>query len=305
MGVEIAYSPAILLLAHGGPSSLEDIPAFLDRIRGGRPCPQQVIDEVVEKYRSIGGASPLPGITMSAAGKLREACGLPVYVGMLHWTPLLEDTITRMVADGISKALAICLVPHYSECSVGRYRQRTSSAAEKQGMAFDFVESWNTLPPYVEGLAESIVSSQANLASPPGSHAHVVFSAHSLPRAALPPNDPYETQLSETAEIVAAKLGLSQEVWTLAYQSVSGPGQEWLGPSVDEVLERLAGRGVRDVVLCPFGFVADQPEILYDLDVVTKRRAGELGIAMVRTHLLNDGPALIDSLSLLVEGWVR
>ena len=133
LGEEISNLLGILLLAHGGPGSLEDIPAFLDKVRGGRPCPEHLVDEVREKYRYIGGASPLPGITVSAARKLEETCGLPAHVGMLDWQPFLEDTIPRMVADGISKALVICLVPHFSECSVGRYRQRTASLSVVAG----------------------------------------------------------------------------------------------------------------------------------------------------------------------------
>ena len=103
--------------------------------------------------------------------------------------------------------------------------------------------------------------------------------------------------------MVATKLGLPSEDWTVAYQSASGPGQDWLGPSVDEVILELAERGIRQVVLCPFGFVADQVEVLYDLDVVMNAKAKGLGITVARTPLLNDGPALIDSLALLVERW--
>ena len=102
---------------------------------------------------------------------------------------------------------------------------------------------------------------------------------------------------------MAGRLGLPQEGWTVAYQSASGPGQDWLGPSVDEVILELSERGIDQAVLCPFGFVADQVEILYDLDVVMKQKAGDLGVAVARTPLLNDGPALIDSLALLVERW--
>ncbi|OFW59168.1 MAG: ferrochelatase [Actinobacteria bacterium RBG_16_64_13] len=293
----------VLLLAHGGPSSLEDVPAFLDRVRGGRPCPERLVDEVRERYRFIGGASPLPDITGRSARKLEEACKLPVHVGMLHWHPFLEDAISQMVLDGVSRALVICLVPHFSECSVGRYHRRTTLAADERGLAFDFIDSWHTLPPYVDGLADSIVASRKELRDEPGAQTHVIFCAHSLPKAALVAGDPYELQLWETADRVAARLGLPQEEWTVAYQSASGPGQDWLGPSVDELILELSERGTRQVVLCPFGFVADQVEILYDLDVVVKQKAGDLGVAVTRTPLLNDGSALIDSLALLVEQW--
>jgi ferrochelatase len=293
----------ILLLAHGGPSSLEDIPAFLGRVRGGRPCSEKLVDEVRERYRFIGGASPLPDITQRTAAKLQQACGLPVYAGMLHWHPLLEDVIPQMVQDGISEALVICLVPHSSESSVGRYHRRTAAAAQEQALAFDLVDSWHMSPPFIEGLADSIVAAQEELGCEPGDRPHVIFSAHSLPKAAITSGDAYESQLRETADKVAERLGSAQEGWSLAYQSASGPGPDWLGPSVDEVIRGLSERGVRQAVVCPFGFVADQVEILYDLDVVTKQKAADLGVTVARTSLVNDGPALVDSLALLVERW--
>jgi ferrochelatase len=292
-----------LLLAHGGPSSLEDIPAFLAQVRGGRPCSEELVDEVRERYRSIGGCSPLRDITRRTAEKLERACGLPVYVGMLHWHPFLEDALSQMVLDGVSKALVICLVPQFSECSVGRYHRRTASAAQELGLAFDFVDSWCASPPYIQGLADSVVASRRELGCEPGVQPHVIFSAHSLPKAALPAGDPYEPQLLETVDRVARVLGLPQEQWSLAYQSASGPRQEWLDPTVDALVAELAERGESQVVVCPFGFLADQVEILYDLDVILKQKAGDLGVTLARTPLLNDGPAVIDSLALLVQRW--
>ncbi len=293
----------ILLLAHGGPSSLEDVPAFLEQVRGGRPCSDKLLDEVRERYRSIGGSSPLPNITFRAAAKLQEVCTLPVYTGMLHWHPFLEDVIPHMVDDGISRALVICLAPHYSSASIGRYRLRTDAAANRAALAFDFVDSWHTLPPYVEGLADSILASWEALGCAPGAKTHVIFSAHSLPKAALHDGDPYESQLRETAALVAQRLELPQGGWSLGYQSVSGPEREWLGPSVGEVIRELVGRGELQVVLCPFGFIADQVEILYDVDVVLKQEAADLGVRLARAPLLNDSAGLVDSLALLVERW--
>jgi ferrochelatase len=170
-------------------------------------------------------------------------------------------------------------------------------------MVLDYIDSWHTLPPYVGGLVDSIAASRMGLTSSAEARAHVIFSAHSLPKAALLPDDPYEQQLRETAEKVAEQLELPPDTWTLAYQSASGLAQDWLGPLVTEVIVELAARGVREVVLCPFGFVADQPEILYDLDLVTFQMAKDLGVTIARTPLLNDGTAVIDSLTLLVERW--
>jgi ferrochelatase len=295
----------ILLLAHGGPASLEDLPAFLGQVRGGRPCSEALLEETRERYRHIGGASPLPGITRSTAGKLAAQCGTPTYVGMLHWPPMVEDAVAQMAADGITEALAICLVPQYSGASIGRYRKRTVAAAAEHGLVCDFVEDWHTAAPYIEGLTASVAGSCKDMGCEPGSYPYVIFSAHSLPKVALPEGDPYDAQLRETASLVAANLGLGPDMWSLAYQSVSGPAAEWLGPSLDSVVTELAGRGITEVVVCPFGFLADQVEILYDLDFALKNTAAGMGVSITRTPLLNDGPAVVDSLAGLVEGWKR
>ncbi len=298
--------PGILLLAHGGPHSLEDVPAFLESVRGGRPTPDALATEVQERYRLIGGASPLPGITRRVAAALESACGLPVYVGMLYWHPFLEETIAQMAGEGIASALAICLVPQFSERSVGRYRHRALAAAEGLGLQLDFVESWHVAPPYVAALAASIDAARKELGSrrsDPEAQTHLIFTAHSLPRAALPAGDPYESQLRETAMRVAERLGLSADDWTLAYQSASGPAGDWLGPAVDDVVRDLSERGITHVAICALGFVADQVEILYDLDIATRSRAQQLGVTVARAQLLNDGPGLIDSLTLLVNRW--
>lgn len=134
---------AVLLLAYGGPNSLADIPAYLLDIRGGRATPQALIDEITHRYEAIGGASPLLRITQSAATKLQEHIGLPVYVGMRHWTPWIKDTVAQMAADGIQQAVVLCMAPHYSSLSIGAYGRRLDEALAQveRTFAVRFVES--------------------------------------------------------------------------------------------------------------------------------------------------------------------
>jgi protoporphyrin/coproporphyrin ferrochelatase len=244
----------------------------------------------------------MPGIVQRTAGKLAQACGLPTYVGMLHWSPTIEETTARMAGDGVSEALAICMTPHYSAASIGRYERRVAAAADACGVSFEVVQDWHTAAPYVDGVAESIRESAGDPSGPAGPP-HVVFTAHSLPKAALAPDDPYEARLRETAALVAGKLGISAEGWTLAFQSISGPEDDWLGPSVAQIVSERAERGEDRLVVCPFGFLADQVEVLYDLDIALKQKAAGLGVTILRAPLLNDGPAVIDSLTSLVERW--
>ena len=290
------------MLAYGGPDSLEELPAFLAEVRGGRPYTDDFLAAVTERYRSIGGASPMPRIVRNVAEKLGQRCGLPAYVGMLHSSPSIEDAVERMTRDGVSQAIALCMAPHYSAASIGRYQRRVAGAAEARGLPFTLVEHWHTAEPYLQGLAASIQEACAALESG-RALPHVVFSAHSLPKAALPAGDPYEVQLRETAGLVASQLGIGDDGWTLSFQSISGPADEWLGPSVEEIVRARAERGEDHVVVCPCGFLADQVEVLHDLDIALKQTAAGLGVTLLRTPLLNDRPAVIDGLAGLVERW--
>jgi ferrochelatase len=123
-----AHKTAVLLLAYGGPESLDDIPAYLLNIRGGRETPQHLIDEITDRYAQIGGSSPLLAITNSAANKLSAALGLPVYVGMRHWQPFIKDVVAQIAADGVEQLIAICMAPHYSDMSIGVYKKQMDEA---------------------------------------------------------------------------------------------------------------------------------------------------------------------------------
>lgn len=305
-------SLGVLLLAHGGPASLDDVPLFLTRVRGRAPS-AELVRKVSERYGWIGGASPAPGLARSIAEKLRRSCDLPVYTGMLNWHPLIADVIGQMADDELSRALAICLVPHFSAAGVGSYHRQVAAAARAAGITFDLIGSWHTEPAYIGALADSVALVLSELAPTrpgrpvqsrdPARAPHIVFTAHSLPKAEMPADDPYESQLLRTAEMVADRLDLRRNEWTIAFQSVSGSPREWLGPTVQDVLAALAVRGTRRAILCPFGFVLDQVEILYDLDHVLQNQAKEMGVELRRTPTLNDSAPLIATLSQIIERW--
>jgi ferrochelatase len=295
---------AVLLLAYGGPDRLEDIPDYLLDIRGGRPTPQLLIDEITERYRLIGGRSPLLAITRRVARKLESSAGLPVYVGMRHWHPYIRDVVAGMAGDGVRRIIAICMAPHYSELSIGAYRARLGEAlaALDVSIRVDLVESWHTHPLYLSGVAANVRTALRRFPDHERSDVMIIFTAHSLPAFILDRGDPYDAQLRETSRLLAAQLGLSDERWRFSYQSAAQTGTPWLGPQIEELVAELAERGERNLLVAPIGFIADHVEILYDIDIGVQAIARSCGARVVRTSMLNDSTALVATLANLVKG---
>lgn len=293
---------AVLLLAYGTPDSVTDMPAYLLDIRGGRETPSRLLEEITSRYQQIGGRSPLLEITRSVAGRLAEATGLPVYVGMRHWCPYIKDTVEEMGAAGVESIVAICMAPHYSTLSIGVYRARLDQAMESVGrpIAVDFVESWHTEPHYLDGIAANTQEALQRFAPDERSGVRVVFTAHSLPESILALGDPYPQQLKETACLVAERVGLAPGRWDFSFQSAAQTGTPWLGPQIETLVPKLAHLGVKNLVIAPVGFIADHVEVLYDLDIGVQRIARAAGVRVERTPMLNDSPALVNALASVV-----
>ena len=279
---------AVILMAYGSPATAEDIPAYLADIRKGRPVTQEAIDELSERYRRIGGRSPLDEVTEAQRAGLERELGLPVFAGMKHWQPRIADAVEAALAGGAETLVGLVLAPHYSRLSIAGYRERLENAL--QGRAeLVFVESWHDHGPFLDVLAERVR----------GFDGHVVFTAHSLPERILRDDDPYREQLLETSRLAAERAGLAD--WSFAFQSASATGEPWLGLDLLEELDRLAANGVRHVLVCPVGFVSDHLEILWDLDVEARERAAGLGLELDRIESLNDDPAFVRALAGIVE----
>jgi protoporphyrin/coproporphyrin ferrochelatase len=282
-------SAAVILMAYGSPSTLDEIPAYLSDIRGGREVSDAAVDELTERYRRIGGRSPLDEITEAQRSALERELGIPVFVGMKHARPRIAEAADTALEGGATTLLGLVLAPHYSRLSIGGYRELLETALAGRAELV-FVDSWNDHPPFLDVLADRVRGFQG----------HIVFTAHSLPERILREGDPYRDQLLETAQLVAARAGL--ESWSFAFQSASATGEPWLGPDLLEELESLATKGVRRVLICPIGFVSDHLEILWDIDVEGRERAAELGLELDRIESLNDEPAFVRALAELARG---
>jgi protoporphyrin/coproporphyrin ferrochelatase len=287
----VVTSAAVVLMAYGSPERLVDVPAYYADIRGGRPIAPDHLEDLVDRYRRLGieNGSPLNAITEDTRAALeRELGDVPVFTGMKHWTPRIVDAAQGALAAGAATVVGLVLAPHYSRLSIAGYREQLEDALSGRA-DLRFVDHWHNDPGFVDVLADRIR----------GTTAHVVFTAHSLPARILAEGDPYEEQLLETSRLVAERAGVAD--WSFSYQSESPTGEPWLRPDILDHLDDLHGRGVRDVLVCPVGFVSDHLEIRWDIDVEAQERAHELGMRLERIEMPNADPHFVSTLAAIVR----
>jgi ferrochelatase len=289
---------AVLLLAHGTPETVEQIPEYLRNVTSGRPLPPAVVEEIQHRYTLIGH-SPLTEITFAQA-RLVEAelaatgAPVPVYVGMRNWRPYIAEVVRQMRDDGVGEFAAIAMAPQNSRTSVGLYRRAVE--AEAAELRFDFVAGWADHPLLAEAFAERLYAAWEKLSAEASAPVPVLFTAHSVPVRTIEAGDPYAGEARRTAELVAERVaGIPH--WWFAFQSQGASGGPWLGPSVEETLDKLAAEGVKHLVLQPIGFLCDHVEILYDVDILFRDYAARLGITLERPESLNASPALAMALA--------
>lgn len=291
----------ILLMAHGAPEELGDLPAYYQHIRGGAPMPAEALARLLSRYEALGGPSPLASITRTQAEGLQrllsEQSGPSrVHVGYLHWHPFIEETVEQMSQLGVTEAVALALAPQSSRLGADRYFVRASEAAVPKGMVLHTIPQWGEHPSFLNAVATRVKAAMYGLVP---DEVMLIFSAHSLPARIRSWHDTYEAQVQASADAVAAICGITE--YTVAWQSAARTGEPWIGPSVNEIIEELAEeQGINSVVLCPIGFVCDHLEVLYDLDVEAKGCANELGLAYRRTASLNASPDFLQALMELV-----
>ena len=308
---------AVLLLAHGTPETVEQIPEYLRNVVSGRPLPQAVVEEIQHRY-SLIGHSPLTEITMEQA-RLVEAelaaagAPVPVYVGMRNWRPYIPDVVRQMRADGVEEAAVICMAPQNSRTSTGLYRRAVE--AEAAGLRIDFTAAWAQHPLLAEAFAERLRPVLTQLSAEVGAPVPVLFTAHSVPcRTIQTPSasegqprlwpgegaDPYAEEAKHTAAMVAELVPAIPQ-WWFAFQSQGASGGPWIGPSVESTLDSIATAGVKTLVLQPIGFLCDHVEILYDVDILFRGYAAKLGVRLERPESLNASVTLARAVADLAE----
>jgi ferrochelatase len=286
---------AVLLMAHGTPASLDDMPEYLRLVRGGRPPSPELVAEMRHNYASIGGRSPLTDITLAQAEALRARLGnsVGVSVGMRTWHPFIKEALTDLSANGYNRVIGIPMAPQFSSVSVQKYVD-AAAAALPDGMQFNSVRSFCTHPLLVRAFAEKL------RAASPGDDELVVFTAHSVPVRVIEAGDAYAEEVSATARAAAAEAGVTQ--FALGYQSAGRTPEPWIGPELGELIAERTAAGVRRFLIVPIGFVCDHTEILFDIDIQAATVARERGASLRRTESLNTSPTFVAMLEDLVRG---
>jgi ferrochelatase len=286
-------SVGVLLMAHGTPESLDEMPAYLALVRGGRPPSDELVHEMRENYGAIGGRSPLTDITRAQADALRARLGpsIPVAVGMRNWRPFITDAIAELVAAGVTRIVGIPMAPQFSTVSVQKYID-AATAALPAGVVFQPVRSFHAHPLLVDAFAERVRAAQ------PKPDELVVFTAHALPVRVIESGDPYATEVAETARLVAEHAGVTR--YDRAFQSAGRTPEPWIGPDLGALIDERSA-SIRKFLVVPIGFVCDHTEILFDIDVQAARTAREFATSLRRTESLNTLPRFIDLLEDLVR----
>jgi ferrochelatase len=297
---------AVLLIAFGGPTAMDEVRPFLANVTRGRPIPPERLEAVVHHYELMGGCSPLNELTVRQARALEaelraQGPALPVYVGMRNWTPYLHETLQQMAADGVRRAIGVIMSAQQNEAGWGRYQRDVAEAQARVGAGapqIDYVDEWHAHPLFIAAMSANVRTALECVPAERRRAALIVFTAHSIPTA-MAAASPYVAQVIEGARLVAEQV--EHPHWSIAYQSRSGnPREPWLEPDIGALIREEARHGTRELLVVPIGFVCDHVEVLYDLDIEARQIAADAGIGFTRAATVNDHPSFIRMLAALV-----
>ncbi len=296
----------LLVMAYGTPEAMDGVRPFLTHIRHGREPSDEAVEDLKHRYLLIGGPSPLYQTTvdqMKALENRLNALGGDYrgYLGMKHWNPYIPEAVRGMAAEGVEKAVAITLAPHYSTMSIAQYLNDVREGLEGLDAPPDIVcvQSYHDEPLFIGALEEKLRDAMDNLPADLRGDIAVVFTAHSLPEKILKEGDPYREQLLETSRLVAERF--DGMIWRFAFTSQGETKDKWLGPTLAETFDEVAAEGHKAVMCCSVGFVSEHLETLFDFDIEGKQDAEERGLAFYRAAALGTSPRYIAALAEVVR----
>lgn len=301
---------AILFLAFGGADSLDDVEPFIKNVLAPRTPSPELLADAKTRYTMIGGSSPLLHITRAQALEVKELLlidgkeDIEVYIGMRNWAPYIKDTLKEMKDDGVTEAVAVIMAPHQTPVATGGYNKAVEEALAELGggLTVEFADSFLTNPDFENGVMENMHTALTIFMDiRDKDKIFYIYTAHSLPVKALE-NDPYVSLIEETVDSLNAKFTKYNS--KIAYQSKGGGGAEWLGPTVEEVMEQAKEDGMEGVLVVPVGFVSDHVETMYDIDILYKNKAKDLGLRFTRAKSLNTSAYFIKALKESIEPYL-
>jgi ferrochelatase len=296
----MSHHTAVILIALGGPRSLDEVGPFMTAFMG-RPAPPPVVQAVTERYGLIGGKSPLPDLVQAQADALGKKLGhdFRVYAGFRHSSPSIGAAFEKAVQKGATRVIGLSLSPFETAVTTGVYR----SAFEPLGggtIEKVFIPSWHDNPLFVGAWQEKVQDALHRFRATQRRHSVVIFTSHSIPVRYISDGDPYKKQIEETVRLVAEGIRLKE--WRIAWQSKGARATEpWLGPEVEAVLDQVAAEKLGYVLEVPVGFTCDHLETLYDIDIVHRKHATELGLVFERVDSLNTSRLFIKALADIVK----
>jgi len=298
---------AVLVVSFGGPESREDVIPFLETVLRGRNVPRERLLVVADHYYHFEGKSPINQQTRELIAALkaeleRNGPALPIYWGNRNWHPFLPDTLQKMKADGIGRAIAFVTSAYSSYSGCRQYREdiaRAQAAVGPGAPEVDKLRAFFNHPAFIEAVVERARDARLAVPEQARENVQIVYTAHSIPLSMASTSD-YVKQLEEVRRLVSAALGQKND--TLVYQSRSGsPGQPWLEPDILDYLREVKARNLASaVVLAPISFISDHMEVLYDLDVEARQLCNSLGLVMTRAKTVGVHPKFIGMIRELI-----
>ena len=294
----------LLVMAYGTPYKEEDIERYYTHIRHGRKPSQEHIDDLTERYRAIGGISPLAKMTEAQAqalcarlNEVQDKVEYKLFIGLKHIEPFVEDAVEAMVNQGITEAVSIVLAPHFSTFSIKSYNGRAQEHIDKlnANLKLTSVQSWYKQPKFIEFWKEAVNGELSKMTDEERANCCLIVSNHSLPEKIKLAGDPYEEQLIETARLIEEASTI--ENVEVGWQSAGQTPEPWLGPDVQDLTKELfEQKGYKAFIYTPVGFVTEHLEVLYDNDIECKDVCDEIGVSYYRPTMPNTHPLFIDAM---------
>lgn len=291
----------IILMAYGTPSTEEEIiPYYTDILHGRRPS-AEMVNELKMRYRAIGGTSPLAEISHAQAKLVQRELEkrypedtFTVINGYRHITPFVGDAIERLVKENVDLMIGLVLSPQYGKESSQPYHDLAHAKIKNLGTKIPYleVEHWYQEPAIIEYWSSKLAEQIGKLTD---KNFRVMFSAHNVP-VNHHVSDVYEEHVTHMGQLIAEKAEIPEDRWVVAWQGGHSPHVKWLEPDIEEAAEALIRSGVKQIISVPIGFISDNLEILYDLDIELKEEVEKLGGSLYRIPMPNTDPLLIDAI---------